>query len=324
MRALFYTGPQMMELRETADPAPAKGEVLIEIVHCGICGSDMHAFLGHDDRRPAPLILGHEGTGTIRGGARDGERVTINPLVTCGTCEYCTSGRENLCQSREIISMPPRSGAFAEYVAMPEENLVTLPDEISFAKAALAEPIAVSWHAAKLGLRALDPNAEREILVIGGGAIGVAAALAFRAMGLSEIKIVEPNDDRRAYLERTLDFPILRAAEAMHGIVVDAVGYGQTRQVASAHVRPGGLILHIGLGNSAEGLDLRRVTLQEISFIGTYCYTKEDFRETAAAIFDGRLGRLDWTEIRSLERGLESFNEIRAGQVLAPKILLTP
>jgi threonine dehydrogenase-like Zn-dependent dehydrogenase len=181
MKALVYTAPAALDYGDMPDPAPAQGEQLIRIDSVGICGSDMHAFLGHDDRRPAPLILGHEGAGTITGGRRDGERVTINPLVTCGTCPACTSGRDNLCATRQIISMPPREGAFAQYVAMPDRNLVQVPEGFALEAAALAEPVAVSWHAVRLGLDML-PDTRRDMgLVIGGGAIGVAAALSLRA-----------------------------------------------------------------------------------------------------------------------------------------------
>ena len=108
MKALVYTGTESMAFQDMPMPEPKDGEVLIRVDSVGICGSDMHAFLGHDNRRPAPLILGHEAAGVIEGGARDGERVTINPLVTCGVCPACRSGRENLCPTRQIISMPPR------------------------------------------------------------------------------------------------------------------------------------------------------------------------------------------------------------------------
>ena len=97
-----------------ADPVPGDGEDVVRIGAVGICGSDMHAYLGHDARRPAPLILGHEAAGVIETGARAGTRVTVNPLVTCGTCRYCKDGRDNLCTTRQIISMPPREGGFAD------------------------------------------------------------------------------------------------------------------------------------------------------------------------------------------------------------------
>ena len=84
------------------------------------------------------------------------------------------------------------------------------------------------------------------------------------------------------------------------------------------------MIAHIGLGEATGGLDIRRFTLQEITFFGTYCYTDQDFRDTAQAIFDGRLGPLDWTEMRRLSDGQRAFQDIRAGKVAAPKIILNP
>ena len=107
-------------------------------------------------------------------------------------------------------------------------------------------------------------------------------------------------------------------------IVVDAVGLAVTRSTASHHVKPGGTIVHIGLGEAEGGLDVRRMTLQEITFIGTYTYTPEDFRHTAEAIFAGRLGNLDWMQVRSLAEGATAFKDIHHGQVAAPKILLKP
>ena len=323
MKALVYTNVEELTYRDEADATPRDGEELIKIEFCGICGSDMHAYLGHDDRRPAPLILGHEGAGRMVGGARDGERVTINPLVTNPDSEYSKQGRTNLCVDRQIISMMPRPGAFAEYVAMPPENLVTVPDDVPLEKAALAEPIAVSWHAVRLGLEALHPAADRSALIIGGGAIGVAAYLSFQAMDLDDLTIVEPNEKRRKFLEQN-NFKTVAKPQGDFGIVVDAVGYAATRATASAVVKPGGVILHIGLGEDAGGLDIRRMTLQEITFIGTYTYTAQDFRDTAAAIFDGRLGPLDWTETRDLKDGWKAFKDIRAGEVLSPKIVLQP
>lgn len=324
MKALVYEAVGTLSFREVPDPAPVEGEQLIRVGAVGICGSDMHAYLGHDDRRPAPLILGHEAAGCVIGGARDGERVTVNPLVTCGTCPACKSKRENLCPKRQIISMPPREGAFAQYLTMPEVNLVTIPEDVPFAKAALAEPLAVSWHAIRLGLSSLHPESRRKALVLGGGAIGLAASLALRAMDVTDVTIVEPNPDRRNFLIEVCGQIAQESGEGVFPIVVDAVGYAATRATASALAEPGGVILHVGLGDDAGGLDIRRMTLQEISFIGTYTYTAQDFRDTAQAIFDGRLGPLDWAETRSLNDGQRAFQDLRAGTVAAPKIILDP
>jgi len=324
MKALIYEGVEQLGYRDAPDPTPATGEHLIKVEAVGICGSDMHAYLGHDARRPAPLILGHEAAGTIIGGPKDGTRVTVNPLVTCTQCPACLAGRENLCAARQIISMPPREGAFAQYVTMRDSNLVTVPDGFSIAKASLAEPLAVSWHAARLALEALHPSMDKTALVLGGGAIGLAAALALNAMGVDDVTIAEPNDGRRAFLADTCGQKTTAQATGTYAIVIDAVGFAATREAASAAAHPGGVIAHVGLGEDLGGLDVRRMTLQEITFIGTYTYTAQDFRDTAAAIFDGRLGALDWVEHRALADGQHAFQDLRAGQVASPKIILNP
>tara|TARA_R110002072_G_scaffold3163_5_gene23610 strand:+ start:1344 stop:2333 length:990 start_codon:yes stop_codon:yes gene_type:complete len=327
MKALIYDGPEMLALRDAPDPVAAPGQQLIKVMAVGICGSDMHAYLGHDNRRPAPLILGHEAAGVIVGGARDGERVAVNPLVTCGVCTACTAGKDNLCPERMIISMPPREGAFAQYVAMRDENLVTVPDDVSFEQASLAEPIACGWHTVRLAREALQDTA-KTALVIGGGAIGLGAALSLKAQGINDVTILEPNPLRRETLITTCGQNAIAPDDLAEGsvfdLVIDGVGYAATRKTASAHARPGGVIGHIGLGEHEGGLDIRRMTLQEITFIGTYTYTAQDFRDTAQAIFDGRLGPLNWIETRPLSDGPAAFADIRAGRSEAPKIVLHP
>ena len=323
MKALVYEGVEQLAYRDVADAVPRPGEHMIRVEAVGICGSDMHAYLGHDARRTAPLILGHEAAGVVVGGPHEGTRITINPLVTCGTCPACKAGRENLCPDRQIISMPPREGAFAQFVSMPWANLVEIPGHVSFAKAALAEPLAVGWHAVRLALGAVNPAMEQRALVIGGGAIGLAAALALAAMGVEDVTIVEPNDLRRSYLHDH-GANVVAKADGLFPVVVDAVGFAATRAVASELALPGGVIAHVGLGEDTGGLDIRRMTLQEITFIGTYTYTAEDFRHTAQAIFDGALGALDWIDERDLADGASAFAELRSGAVAVPKIVLSP
>ncbi len=321
MKALVYTGPESLVYQQASDPTGNPGDVLIEVESVGICGSDMHAYLGHDERRPAPLILGHEVAGVT-----DGRRVTVNPLVPCGNCRYCGEGRTNICQKRQIISMPPREGGFAEKLTMPTDNLVDVPDHVSPDQASLTEPIACGWHAVRLAL-GIAPGTTRA-LVFGGGAIGVGAALSLKAQGVMDVLVAEPNQERRAFLERVIELsakdPEDLAGEGVFDIVIDGVGFAATRAQASASVAPGGVIMHIGLGSGEGGLDVRRMTLQEVTFIGTYTYTSEDFRDTAKAIFDGRLGKLDWIETRPLSEGARAFADIRAGVVAAPKIVLKP
>jgi threonine dehydrogenase-like Zn-dependent dehydrogenase len=331
MRALVYTGPNAVELRHEAEPAPGNDEVLVRVEAVGICGSDMHAYHGHDSRRPPPLVLGHEAAGRVMTGPRAGERVAVNPLVACDACEFCAGGRPHLCRSRQLISMPPRPGAFAELVRVPERNLVPVPQGLDLTKAALAEPVAVSYHAVNQGARLLArPLAACRCAVLGGGAIGLAAALVLAMQGAAEIFIGEPNAARRATAARAGQFRCYEPGTAAEpeessvDLVVDAVGAGATRAAASRMVKPGGVIVHAGLLPGSEGLDIRKITLQEVVVTGTYCYTPLDFSEAVQALAAGRLGPLDWFEERPLADGPAAFRDLDAGATAAAKIVLRP
>ena len=329
MKALIYTGPEKVIYTDASDPEPRPEEALVRVDSLGICGSDMHAFLGHDERRPAPLILGHEAAGVVVQGPMEGKRVTFNPLATCGKCKACLRGQDNICPSRQIISMQPRQGAFAELVAIPGVNLVEVPDQIDLDQAALTEPIACGWHAAKLSQRSISIDLESaNALVIGGGAIGVSSALSLKALGISDVVICEPNEIRRNYLTEKCGLQLIHPDEldvnSYFDVVIDGAGFESSRELASAKVQPGGAIVHIGLGSAKGGLDIRRITLQEITFIGSYTYTHQDFREAAQAMFDGRLGSLNWAIQRPLWEGQQAFEEIRSGSIAAPKTILKP
>lgn len=324
MKALTLTEVSRFVFGETEDLDSKPGERLIDVSACGICGSDMHAFLGHDPRRPTPVVLGHEISGTDRD---TNQRVTLNPLVACGHCPACLSGREHLCPDRQLLSMPPRPGGFAQVVRVPVANIHPIPDGLSFNAAALAEPLAVCWHAVHLAEEASrHPLDQANCLVIGGGAIGLGSALCLLAFGASDVTVHEPNPIRAEVLTGIPGLRVVTEAEPVgtSQVVIDAVGYAATRAAASAHAAPGGVIVHIGLGEDTGGIDVRRLTLQEISFIGSYCYTDRDFRETLEAMGTGQLGALDWFETRPLSDGQAAFDAIRAGQVAAPKIILHP
>ncbi len=329
MAALVYTGPNRVEMQRAPLPVPGAGEALVRVRAVGICGSDMHAYHGHDDRRPAPLILGHEAAGEVVGGPRHGARVTINPLVIPAGDPAAAAGRPHLSPARQILSMPPRPGAFAEYVAAPLDNLLDVPTDFPLDKAALAEPMAVSWHAVRIGLDRLFGAPCDRALVLGGGAIGVAAALVARHMGAGAVWLAETNAARRERLQGlagiTVCDPSL-AARSCDGcdLVVDAVGAPATRAAASALARPGGVIVHVGLLPGSEGFDIRRITLQEITLSGSYCYTPQDFADCFSAMTSGALGPLDWAEERALAEGAAAFADLDAGRVAAPKLILRP
>ena len=326
MRALFYTGTEQMEMRDTNGPAPEAGQVIVDIAYCGLCGSDMHAWHGHDARRVPPLILGHEPVGLVRDGAHQGKRVAINPLMTCGSCAACTRGDVHLCPERALIGLKV-PGAFAEAVAVEESNLNLLPDDLAFENAALAEPLAVCVHAVRAGRERHHGPAAR-VAVLGGGAIGLLGAMVYRNGGTEDLWIAEPNANRRAMIERVIDAKAYDPAaggpeSGSVDIVFDAVGSGRTRAASCQLVRPGGTIVHTGLQDSADGIDTRHITLQEITFLGTYCYTPEDFQEALNLLHKGAVSGAGWTEIRPLSDGAQSFRDVDQGTA-PPKIILAP
>ncbi|WP_137126985.1 alcohol dehydrogenase catalytic domain-containing protein [Roseomonas sp. HF4] len=329
MKALVQTAPNALLYRDEPDPAPHPGEAIIRVEAVGICGSDMHAIHGHDARRPVPIILGHEAAGRVLTGPLAGRRVAVNPLVVPPDCPFAQEGRPHLSPRREILSMPPRPGAFAELLRAPEENLVEIPEDMPAAKAALAEPVAVAFHAVHHGARLLGrPLPAARCLVIGGGAIGLASALVLIQAGAGEVWLVEPNAARRETAARA-GVTLARAPEAgpedgSCDLVLDAVGAGATRAAASRLARPGGVIVHAGLLPGADGLDIRRLTLQEITFTGTYCYTPAEFRTVVGLLATGRLGALDWLEARPLAEGARAVADIDAGAVAAAKLVLIP
>ncbi len=327
MKAVFYTASRQLELRDAAEPSAKTGEAVVAVDAVGICGSDMHAWLGHDPRRVPPLILGHEIAGRAggNGDSSGGARVAVNPLVTCGACAHCKNGRGNLCAKRELLGMR-LPGGFAECVAVAEKNLLPVPPALSTVQAALCEPLAVCVHAlaraAGAGGGAVDGG---RALVIGGGAIGLLSALLLCSAGV-EVCIAETNQLRRAVLEKADCGAVVAGATGQNqfSLVVDAVGSAATRAIAVRAAAGGGVVVHVGLADNDGGLDTRKMTLEEIAFIGVYAYTEADFAAALGKLAAGALGGLEWVETRPLADAPQTFAEIHAGKCAAPKVVLLP
>jgi len=330
MKALVYTAPNEVEYRDEAEPVRTADEVLIGIDAVGICGSDMHAYHGHDPRRVPPLILGHELTGRILDGPGTGKRVTVNPLITCGACEYCRQGRDNLCSNRTMIGMT-RAGGFAERMTTAARSVIDIPQDMAECAAALTEPAATALHAIDRATRALArPLAECHVLVLGGGAIGLLSALLLERYGVRHIAVADTNALRRRSVAKETSArvydPAADAAPADGSVdlVIDAVGAKSTRAAALAAVKPGGVVLHVGLQDWASEIDMRKLTLAEITLIGTYTYSTADLRATALALREGAFGDLGWVEERSLADGAAAFRDLHQGRCAAAKIVLRP
>jgi alcohol dehydrogenase len=333
MKALVYTQANEMQVLERPYPSLESGEVVLKIDSVGICGSDMHAYHGKDPRRMPGLVLGHEFSGTIAEAGSPlfsvGQRVTGNPLITCGHCEYCLQGRNNLCANRTMVGMT-RPGAFAEYMSIPASSLIALPEHLSLDDAAITEPAATAVHAINLSMRALQrPVQECRVLVLGGGAIGMLSALLLKHYGVDHIDLAEVNPLRRKAIEKhvgcTTFNPIEeQVAENAYEFVMDCVGAVVTRNSALAAVKPGGVVMHVGLQDWSSEIDMRKLTLAEITLLGTYTYSTIDLQATVHLLARKAFGDLSWVEKRSLDDGPQAFIDLHAGKTAAAKILLKP
>lgn len=333
MRALVYTQPNEVQLQDRPEPALEADEVILRIDAVGICGSDMHAHHGHDPRRKPGLVLGHEFSGTVVHSASaryaTGVRVTGNPLITCGICDYCVQGRNNLCANRTMVGMT-RPGAFADYMSIPAASLIDMPQDMSAVHAAVTEPAATALHAINMSMKAMArPLPEIRTLVIGGGAIGMLSALLLKTYGCADVHLAEVNPLRRESAEKhagakTYDPRKTEPQENGFDYVIDAVGSKITRITALQAVKPGGVVMHIGLQDWASEIDMRKLTLAEITLMGTYTYTTADLRATVQALYRSGFGDLSWVEERPLAEGAQAFRDLDEGRTAAAKVVLRP
>lgn len=203
MRAAVLDPGGTVAVVERPRPSPAETDVVVDVSAVGICGSDLHYYehgrIG-DYVVDAPIVLGHESAGVVAAVGDDvtdlsvGDRVALEPGVPCRACEYCRSGRYNLCPDVEFMATPPHDGAFAEAVAWPADYAYRLPDSVDERSGALAEPVSVALHACRRG----DVGAGDDVLVTGGGPIGLLCAAVADALGAGEVVLSEPVEAKRS------------------------------------------------------------------------------------------------------------------------------
>ncbi len=203
MKVAVMTALHEVEIQERDIPTPEADEVLVRVDHVGICGSDLHYYehgrIGNFIVE-YPFVLGHEVGGTVVTLGEDvknlkiGDRVALEPQITCGECEFCKSGRYNLCNDVEFFATPPIDGVFQEYVAHKANLCFKLPDNVSTLEGALMEPLSVGLHAAFQG----DAKLGQTAVVTGTGCIGLTSMLALKAMGVSKVIVVDLMDERLA------------------------------------------------------------------------------------------------------------------------------
>lgn len=315
MRAMVYSAPLTLEMQDVPEPAAAPGEVVVEVAAAGICGSELEGFASRSPFRVPPLVMGHEFAGTVTG---SGRRVVVNPLVSCGACDLCLLGATNVCRRRALLGVH-RPGGFAERVAVPERNLVDLPDDIGWEQAAMIEPLANAVHGIRLATAHVP--LPRRIGILGAGAIGLAVVVAAVRRGIPEVHAVDLLDDKLATVSAAGATWTGAALDGEYDVVVDAVGAPATRIASLEHLRPAGVAVWVGLHGAEPGFDGRDLIRGEKSVLGSFAYHHQDF---AAAVPLARAVRPEWLETVTLERGVEAFTGLLAAPRPTAKTVLVP
>jgi threonine dehydrogenase-like Zn-dependent dehydrogenase len=300
MRALVYHGPNSGSIEEVPDPAPAKGDLLVEVLATGICGSDVHGYSGGTGRRFPGQVMGHEASGRVIDansvpGWDEGDRVTFNPVLGCQVCAECTSGRPNLCSKRSIIGVnAPYTGSFAELMTLPARAATHLPSTVSDDGGAIVEPLAVGLHA----VQKAEVGKGDLVAVLGAGMIGLVSAWAALRAEAADVFITD-------YQRRNLDVgqsfgavpvdarsSLADAIEAKTGRrnvdrVIDAVGITDTMAEALRCARRDGTISVVGMGSPNVEMSAFALTVEERTLRGSFCYSPADFRRAIDAIAEG-------------------------------------
>lgn len=288
MRALRFLGVDRgVQFQDVPAPELMPGHVLVHPTYTGICGSDVHVSHGLHPRVRPPVTLGHEFAGTVTSSDspawRPGQRVTVEPLRTCGTCEHCAGPHYNRCQQLQILGIDA-DGSLADLVSVPAERLLELPGSVSDRMGALTEPIAVAAHAVN-AMGDLAPG--RPLLVFGGGPIGWLAA-GILATGGHEVHVAETNPFRQDML-RSAGHTVAALDDDGHWqsafqAGVEASGTGAGLRTLVEAVAPGGTVSVVGLPKAANEVDAMKVISKELTVRGSRVYTRADFMDALALL----------------------------------------
>lgn len=289
MKAAVMHGPRDMRMEERERPTAKDGELLIKVHHVGICGSDLH-FL-KDGRLGnwvvnSPLILGHESAGEVIAlgagvsGFKVGDRVAMEPGVPCGHCHHCMTGHYNLCPNMSFMAIPgERDGVFCEYVSHPAKMCFLLPDNMDTIEGALCEPLSVGLYAVQKSGASLGQSA----VIFGSGCIGLVTMLVLKAVGVSDITVVDIVQKR---LDKALE---LGARRVIRGdkedavkelmktggcdLVFEAAGSSITALQASKVVASNGVVVIVGMGPEPETkMDIGTMAAREARLENIYRY----------------------------------------------------
>lgn len=336
MKALVYTAPGSMELREAELPELKPGFARIKVKYCGICGGDMGIYAGTHPRAKTQLIPGHEFVGVVeevnggKRGFKKGDRVVPFPLISCGHCISCRTGRPYICQTLRLTGIDFHGG-MAEYATVNEDQLVRVADALPDHIAALIEPFAVAVRAVhQSGFTFLD-NA----LVMGAGPIGILTALALRRSGASKI-IISDIDERRIAFCQKMGFTCVNSgdiflqeyiAEATGGDGMDFVfecsGTEAATYEATSLARMQGTICMVGIHKKPHISNLPELSFKEQTLVATRDYSRQEFERAAeyAIELQEELEKLI-SHIIPLDQAAGVFELIKDRDIEAVKVLI--
>jgi threonine dehydrogenase-like Zn-dependent dehydrogenase len=294
MRQLSYMGKRRMLVEEVDRPDLAPGGLRVAVDSAGLCKSDVYGYSQLNDRRDVVLsdgdvlVMGHEVSGVVvelgpdADGPPVGTPVAVNPIYGCGRCEQCLAGSENLCDRRTVLGCAPSApGGFADFMVVPARNVVELTSGVSLELGALVEPLTVGAHAVRLAKLERDNS----VLVIGGGIIGLGAALSARRRTDADVLVLEPLAERRE-LCRHLGLSAAAPQDVLGGdlsfdVALDCVARPETFEGAVAAVPPQGVVVLVGIWEDYIPLPVSRVVWRETRIFGSYGYSHSDFADVA-------------------------------------------
>jgi 2-desacetyl-2-hydroxyethyl bacteriochlorophyllide A dehydrogenase len=304
MKAAWLKDWKELALEDRPVPKIGHGEVLIRVKYAGICGSDLHVYNGHHATAIKPVILGHEFSGEIveidpdcHTGLKAGDRVVVQPYTSCGTCDICVQGRDNVCKELKIFGIH-QDGCFAEYIKVPIKKVYRIPEGVDMKLATITEPLAVAVH----DVRRSALSAGQTAMVIGGGPIGVLIALVARLSGASRIVVSEVNEYRIAFL-REMGFTVVNpmkedAEKAALAFTDNGEGFDVVFEVSGTLpgaalmtrvARIGGKIVVIGIPKGKCEVDTGAVVAKELELLGVRVHAQVNFAAAIDIIAKGDL-----------------------------------
>jgi len=331
MRAALYHGPGDVRIDDVPEPATGPGQVKVRPFHNGFCGTDLHQFyVGPMSPAPLPFVIGHEFSGEVVEVGRDvrsisvGDRVTVQPLWTCGACAPCRAGDHNLCLETLCHGLGASGGGLSEYTVVSEGMAFRLPDEVGDVQGALVEPMSVAYHAVTRAV----PQPGDSAVVFGAGPIGIGAYLGLRALGLEDVVVVEPAPERRDAVGRlgaetrpdtTTDDLVGELADRWSGsgarVVIDAAGVPASFRNALAVAGPRARVVTVAAYIEPVSYNPTDVMMREIEIISSFAYCGE-FAPVIDHMASGRYPTEGWVERLPFEEQHLAYERLHRGEAI--------